>query len=796
MGRRWKKGKKGGKKGDAGGASKPHANSNSWSSQGHATTKDWIKDIVEQGHAQFEAFYACQGLHGYHWNEGVLEPVASLEDWQTERHAWRESMGRVLPASFRINRDLLPEIQRELRAELQQILKDAQTYELQGEEAPLKTNDGTGQVAMSALTFLPNDAIAYQFNVDRQTIRKHASLKPLHEWLKRTTDAGQITRQETVSMLPPAILQPQSMDRILDMCAAPGSKTSQLLEALTGPEAFIVANDANPERAALLTHQLKRVMGSHPVCLVTAASAQEWPTRLKEKGSGRPVRFTKVLADVPCTGDGTSRKNIDVWRKWTPRGALALHALQLQIAQRGWHLLADDDASLDHVNTLCYSTCSQSPMENESVVAALLRAHPDMELVPVELPGFRTRPGMTTWKVFDGSNGRRATARAAKAKEESEAKGEVVEAVKVETPTVDRFRPESMDDESLMKFAKEAGLVHYPDFASVPTDARMRIRTTCFAPTAQEVADFHLERCVRVLPQDNDTGGFFVALLRRKASAQQASKKRTRDQASEEEADDDTTSAKEDTPEDSAPVNDADLAGLDADNQIVVKNTKIKGAEAFVALSDDLWKPLVEYYGLADCPDFRSDCFMSRNGSESKVIHYVAPAVKDLLDTGIQEKIYVISGSIKAFTRNSMQQECTGTHRVSQEALPFVAPLMTKRKIKVNRADFEMCLARVAVKLEDFSEAFSSVVSPLDVGSVVVILQDEALPDDHEMIAVVIWRCRAETIKLLVTVADMDAVQRRIIYYLGPSPEKPAAASPPVANATDDADKEVQMEEN
>jgi hypothetical protein len=243
-------------------------------------------------------------------------------------------------------------------------------------------------------------------------------------------------------------------------------------------------------------------------------------------------------------------------------------------------------------------------------------------------------------------------------------------------------------------------------------------------------------------------------------------------------------------------VNDADLAGLDADNQIVVKNTKTKGAEAFVALSDDLWKPLVEYYGLADCPDFRSDCFMSRNGSESKVIHYVAPAVKDLLDTGIQEKIYVISGSIKAFTRNSMQQECTGTHRVSQEALPFVAPLMTKRKIKVNRADFEMCLARVAVKLEDFSEAFSSVVSPLDVGSVVVILQDEALPDDHEMIAVVIWRCRAETIKLLVTVADMDAVQRRIIYYLGPSPEKPAAASPPVANATDDADKEVQMEEN
>jgi hypothetical protein len=173
----------------------------------------------------------------------------------------------------------------------------------------------------------------------------------------------------------------------------------------------------------------------------------------------------------------------------------------------------------------------------------------------------------------------------------------------------------------------------------------------------------------------------------------------------------------------------------------------------------------------------------------------VAPAVKNLLDTGIQEKIYVISGSIKAFTRNSMQQECTGTHRVAQEALPFVAPLMTKRKIKVKRSDFEKCLARVAVKLEDFSESFSSIVSPLDVGSVVVILEDEALPDDHEMIAVVIWRCRAETIKLLVTVADMDAVQRRIIYYLGPSPEKPAVASPPAVSTTDEADKEMEIVE-
>ena len=151
------------------------------------------------------------------------------------------------------------------------------------------------------------------------------------------------------------------------------------------------------------------------------------------------------------------------------------------------------------------------------------------------------------------------------------------------------------------------------------------------------------------------------------------------------------------------------------------------------------------------------------------MIHYVTPSVKAILDTGIQEKIYVISGSTKAFSRNLLNQGCAASHRVAQEAIAFVAPLMTKRKIAATRDDFDKCLTRQNLPIAQFSAAFQEAARPMSVGSLVVELQDDRLPAGTELIAVVLWRGRGDSLQLLVTAADMDAIKKLTTFLLGPA---------------------------
>ena len=82
--------------------------------------------------------------------------------------------------------------------------------------------------------------------------------------------------------------------------------------------------------------------------------------------STKPYRFDRILADVPCSGDGTLRKSPDLWKKWSPASGVDLHSLQLEIAAHAARLLKVG-------GRLVYSTCSLNPLEDEAVVAALLR---------------------------------------------------------------------------------------------------------------------------------------------------------------------------------------------------------------------------------------------------------------------------------------------------------------------------------------------------------------------------------------------------------------------------------------
>ena len=122
------------------------------------------------------------------------------------------------------------------------------------------------------LTNLPEwlDLI-FNINIPRFELKKTESLKNFHKFIQKNMDAGLISRQEAVSMIPPMLMRISKTDKVFDMCAAPGSKTAQFLEvfykdfdfldpnSIEQDTGFVLANDNNWDRAHMMTHQLKRL---------------------------------------------------------------------------------------------------------------------------------------------------------------------------------------------------------------------------------------------------------------------------------------------------------------------------------------------------------------------------------------------------------------------------------------------------------------------------------------------------------------------------------------------------------
>ena len=201
-------------------------------------------------------------------------------------------------------------------------------------------------------------------------------------------------------MLPPLYLNVSPDDIVLDMCAAPGSKTSQILEMMYGDrrrlsEGCVVANDADYSRAQMLIHQLQRsgtagmVVINHP--------GQFLPELHGPKNVEKKYRFKydKILCDVPCSGDGATRKIPLKWANWHTNDGMALHTLQLSIVVKAMNLLKPG-------GSLVYSTCSLNPIENESVINALFqKVEKGLELIDIH-PMFEVkgRRGMLSWKVM------------------------------------------------------------------------------------------------------------------------------------------------------------------------------------------------------------------------------------------------------------------------------------------------------------------------------------------------------------------------------------------------------------
>jgi hypothetical protein len=188
------------------------------------------------------------------------------------------------------------------------------------------------------------------------------------------------------------------------------------------------------------------------------------------------------------------------------------------------------------------------------------------------------------------------------------------------------------------------------------------------------------------------------------------------------------------------------------------EKSKTVGKDDYIPVPSDIFQPLKEYYGL-DEESFKEGQFMVRAGGDRKTLFFVTKTVKKLIDMGLQERVTVVNTGLKAFQRNN--KECEVSYRVSQEAINYVAPHMSKRKISVDIMDFEKCLTAPTVQIQDFSEEFAAKIRELSTGCLVVQLKGYE-HDYPKKMMIVLWRNRGDSVNYLVTQNEIDGLKSKM----------------------------------
>ena len=189
-------------------------------------------------------------------------------------------------------------------------------------------------------------------------------LHPYHE-------AGVYYLQEASAMAPVQLLDPQPGEKICDLCAAPGGKSTQIAGRLIG-KGFLLCNEYNPKRAKILSRNIER-MG-----IGNALVTNEHPEKLAQH---LPGFFDRVLIDAPCSGEGMFRKEEAAVTDWSEETVAMCARRQAEILDSGALLVRPG-------GRLVYSTCTFAPAENEETVAAFLERHPEFEPESVSAPWF------------------------------------------------------------------------------------------------------------------------------------------------------------------------------------------------------------------------------------------------------------------------------------------------------------------------------------------------------------------------------------------------------------------------
>jgi NOL1/NOP2/sun family putative RNA methylase len=181
-------------------------------------------------------------------------------------------------------------------------------------------------------------------------------------------EAGLYYIQEPSAMAPVHFLDPKPGEKILDLCAAPGGKSTQIAVAMKG-EGILVTNEINRDRAKILSLNIERLGIRNALVL------NETPLHLSEIFEGY---FDRILVDAPCSGEGMFRKNEEAFSEWSPENVELC-------AQRQSQILDCASKMLKPGGVIAYSTCTFSVDENEETIYNFLLGHSDFHVLPVSL---------------------------------------------------------------------------------------------------------------------------------------------------------------------------------------------------------------------------------------------------------------------------------------------------------------------------------------------------------------------------------------------------------------------------
>ncbi|KAI8319850.1 S-adenosyl-L-methionine-dependent methyltransferase [Martensiomyces pterosporus] len=622
-----------------------------------------------------------------------------------------EAMRTVLPTNFRItgSRQQAIDIREQILKEFIPLIKET-------------TIDGAEIDPPHPLEWYPNN-FGWQFTIPRIALKKSNELSKFHSFLVTETEVGNISRQEAVSMVPPLFLDVHSNHYVLDMCAAPGSKTAQLVEALhsdvedgKNPEGLVIANDADYKRACMLVHQMNRL--NSPNIIITNHSGERFPNIYKLDAEGKRipreiVQFDRILCDVPCSGDGTTRKNVRVWEKWRPDDAHTLNPLQSKILQRAAYLLKTG-------GRLVYSTCSLNPVENEAVVAHVLdHFEGALQLVDVsdQLTALKRRPGLKTWKVM----------------------------------------------------SRDGNL--HDTYESIPPGEHGRNRrkyaSKFFPLEPKRMDELHIERCMRIYSHMQNTGGFFVAVLEKVAPISVDEKKKAEREAAayaaameaaklqaeaeaeaEAAATEAVTEQAESTGAEKRPADDGRRPYLPDDpreDPALMENPFV-----FLNADEGELKNILEFYGIKDT--------MSRSGFLSRIengtfrsVYHVSDSVRKMM-TLAGQRLRVVNTGIKVFSRNSVKGAGCA-YRLVCEGTPQVLPhLPPKYILDVSFGDLKVLLEEINPLLTALSEESQERLKTVESSSSVIVRYDPSKHTEDEekpftrltaVLAIPCWRGHA-----------------------------------------------------
>ncbi|TGJ81800.1 hypothetical protein E0Z10_g6967 [Xylaria hypoxylon] len=695
------------------------------------------------------------------------------------------------------------------------------------------------------------DQLAYSMTTPKQVVRKFAPFASFQKFLVSETSVGNISRQELVSMIPPLVMDLKPGMTVLDLCAAPGSKSAQLLEMIhSGEEArirkfmesfgeaalprneqedvdptedsaddgratgLLIANDVEYKRCHMLVHQLKRL--SSPNLIVTNHDATLFPSLRISRDPESPkvpryLKFDRILADVPCTGDGTLRKNADLWKNWQPASALGLHATQSRILVRALQMLKVG-------GRVVFSTCSMNPVENESVVVSAIERCGGPDVVEIidckdRLPLLKRYPGMHQWQIMDKS-------------------GKIWN-----------------NWEEVQQHVLNGG------------QAPGKVSQTMFPrPDTSNCSGLPLDRCMRVYAHQQDTGGFFITVLEKKkefkakeevksqfgtptapqngASAPEmeiveeakaavgeptdeipsVGSKRTVEEIETEQAPDSKRQRTE-TPTHEKVENIA-AAVLKTETVKVEDQTKspapnastdkrVKRAEAnyeepfkYLPVEHEVIQNIRDFYNISS--RFPSDRFMVRNtvGEPAKAIYYSSQLVREILVENEGRGVRFIHGGLKMFMKQDAPSAEVCRWRIQSEGLPIIAGYVGRERIirLTNKDTLHMLLKEMFPKFvnDDWKKLNEIGERIRDIGMGCCLLSiepDGTDPEFSESVVLPLWKS-FHSLNLMLPKEDRAAMMLRLFNDTSPVINRTLKESAKLEADAADSDVKEELKED